>query len=65
MFKGTDPSEAMSTGAVPSSMAQVMIVILKLEKHLSMGIWTPTLKDQQLAMMLLDIDMVVVLVPNL
>ena len=41
-----------------------MIVILKLEKHLSMGLGTLTLKDQQLAMMLLGIDMVLVLVPN-
>ena len=42
-----------------------MIVILKLEKHLNMGlVGTLTLKDQQLAMMLLGIDMVLVLVPN-
>ena len=45
--------------------SQIMIVILlKLEKHLSMGIGTLTLKDQKLAMMLLGIDMVLVLVPN-
>ena len=44
--------------------SQIMIVILKLEKHLSMGLGTLTLKDQQLAMMLLGIDMVLVLVPN-
>ena len=42
-----------------------MVVILKLEKHLSMELGTLTLKDQQLAMMLLAIDMVLVLVPNL
>ena len=41
-----------------------MIVIVMLEKHLSMGLETLTLKDQQLAMMLLGIDMVLVLVPN-
>ena len=29
-----------------------------------MGLWTLTLKDQQLAMMILGIDMVLVLVPN-
>ena len=45
--------------------SQIMLVVLKLEKHLSMGIGTLTLKDQQLAMMLLGIDMVLVLVPNL
>ena len=44
--------------------SQIMIVILKLEKHLSMGIKTLTLKYQQLAMMLLGIDMVLFLVPN-
>ena len=41
--------------------SQIMIVIVILEKHLSMGIETLTLKDQQLAMMLLGIDMVLVL----
>ena len=41
-----------------------MIVILKLEKNLSMGIETLTLEDQQLAIMLLGIDMVLVLVPD-
>ena len=44
--------------------SQIMIVILKLEKHLSMGLGTLTLKDQKLVMMLLGIDMVLVLVPN-
>ena len=44
--------------------SQIMIVILKLEKHLSMRLRTVTMKDQQLAMMLLGIDMVLVLVPN-
>ena len=44
--------------------SQIIIVILKLEKHLSMGLGTLTLKNQQLAMMLLGIDMVLVLVPN-
>ena len=45
--------------------SQIMIVILKLEKHLSMGLGTLTLKDRQLAMILLGIDMVLVLVvPN-
>ena len=44
---------------------QIMIAILKLENHLiSMGLWNLTLKDQQLAMMLLGIDMVLVLHPN-
>ena len=41
-----------------------MIVILKLEKDLSMGLGTLTLKDKKIAMMLLGIDMVLVLVPN-
>ena len=42
-----------------------MIVILKLENHLSMGLETLTLKDQQLPMMLPGIDMVLVLaIPN-
>ena len=45
--------------------SQIMIVILKLEKHLNMGLETLTLKDKQLAMILLSIDMVIlVLVPN-
>ena len=45
--------------------SHIMIVILKLEKHLSMGLGTLTLKDQQIAMsMVLGIDMVLVLVPN-
>ena len=44
--------------------SQIMITILKLEKHLSMGLGTPTLKDQQLAMILLGIDMVLVRIPN-
>ena len=44
--------------------SQIMISILKLEKHLSMGLGTLTLKDQQLAMMLLGIDMVLFLCPN-
>ena len=44
--------------------SQIMIFKLKLEKHLSMGLETLTLKDQQLAMTLLGIDMVLVLVPN-
>ena len=44
--------------------SEIMIVILKLEKHLSMGLGTLTLNDQQLAMMLLGIDMVLVLVPD-
>ena len=44
--------------------SQIMIVILMLETHLSMGLGTLTLKYQQLAMMLLGIDMVLVLVPN-
>ena len=44
---------------------QIMIVIVILEKHLSMGLETLTLKDQQLAMMLPGIDMVLVLaIPN-
>ena len=38
--------------------SQIMIAILKLEKHLSMGLGTLTLKDQQLAMMLLGIDII-------
>ena len=43
-----------------------MIVIVILEKHLSMGIETLTLKDQQLVMMLPGIDTVLVLaIPNL
>ena len=43
----------------------IIIVILKLEKNLSMGLGTLTLKDQQLAYMIfLGIDMVLVL-PNL
>ena len=41
--------------------SQIMIAILKLEKHLSMGLGTLTLKDQQIAMMLLGIDIVLVL----
>ena len=45
--------------------SQIMIVIVMLENHLSMGIETLTLKDQQLAMVLPDIDMVLVLaIPN-
>ena len=45
--------------------SQIMIVIVMLEKHLSMGLETLTLKDQQLAMMLRGIDMVLVLaIPN-
>ena len=44
--------------------SQTMIVILKLEKNLSIGLGTLTLKDQQLDMMLLCIDMVLVLLPN-
>ena len=45
--------------------SQIMIVIVILEKHLSMGLNTLTLKDQQLAMMLRGIDMVLVLaIPN-
>ena len=47
-----------------SQQSQIMIAILKLEKHLSMGLGILTLKDQQLVMMLLiGIDMVLVL-PN-
>ena len=38
--------------------SHIMIAILKLEKHLSMGLGTLTLKDQQLAMMLLGIDII-------
>ena len=46
--------------------SQIMIVIVMLESHLSMGLETLTLKDQQLAMMLPGIDMVLVLaIPNL
>ena len=45
--------------------SQIMIVIVILEKHLSMGLETLTLKDQQLDMMLIGIDMVLVLVPSL
>ena len=45
--------------------SHIMIVIFKLEKHLSMGLGTLKLKDQKLDMMLLVIDMVLVLVPNL
>ena len=37
---------------------------IEVEKNLSMGLGTITLKDKQLAMMLLGIDMVLVLVPN-
>ena len=49
-----------------SLRSQIMIAILKLEKHLSMGLGTLTLKDKQQAMMFLGIDMVLVLVvPNL
>ena len=44
--------------------SQIMIVILKLEKNLSMRRETFTLKDQQLAMMLLGIDMVLAVLPN-
>ena len=44
--------------------SHIMTDILKLEKHLSMGLRTLTLKDQQLAMMLLGIDMVLVLCPH-
>ena len=44
--------------------SQIMIAILKLEKHLSMGLGTLTLKDQQLAMILLGINMLLVLCPN-
>ena len=45
--------------------SQIMIVIVILENHLSMGLETLTLKDQQLAMMLPGIDMVLVLaIPN-
>ena len=44
--------------------SQIMIVIVMLEKHLNMGLETLTLKDQQLAMMLIGIDMVLVLVPT-
>ena len=43
--------------------SQIMIVIVMLEKHLSMGLGTLTLKDKKIAMMLLGIDMVLVL-PN-
>ena len=63
MFKITAPGEATSNGEL-FQWSHIMIVILKLEKHLSMGLGTPTLEYQQLAMMLLAIDMVVVLVPN-
>ena len=45
-------------------LSKIMIVILKLENHLSMGLETLTLKDKPLAMILLGIDMVLVLVPN-
>ena len=45
--------------------SQIMTVIVILEKHLSMGLETLTLKDQQLAMMLPGINMVLVLaIPN-
>ena len=45
--------------------SQIMIVIVMLEKHLSMGLETLTLKDKQLAMMLPGIDMVLFLaIPN-
>ena len=45
--------------------SQIMIFILKLEKHLYMGlIGTLTMKDQQLSMILIGINMVLVLVPN-
>ena len=45
-----------------SRRSQIMIAILKLEKHLSMGLGTLTLKDQQLDMMfLIGVDMVLVL----
>ena len=63
MFKITAPGEATSNGEL-FQWSHIMIVILKLEKHLSMGIGTLTLKDQQLAMMLLGINIVLVLVPN-
>ena len=47
-----------------SRRSQIMIAILKLEKHLSMGLGTLTSKDQQLDMMfLIGVDMVLVL-PN-
>ena len=43
--------------------SKIMIVISKLEKHLSMELGTLTLKDQQLAiLMLLGINMVLVIV---
>ena len=48
----------------PVRWLQIMIVILKLENHLNMGLGTLTLKYQRLVMMLLGIDMVLVLVPN-
>ena len=44
--------------------SQIMIAILNLEKNLSMGLGTLTLKDKKLAMMLLVIDMILVLHPN-
>ena len=44
---------------------RIMIIIWKSQKHLSVGlVGTLTLKDQQLAIMLLGIDMVLILVPN-
>ena len=64
MFKITTPGEATSNGEL-FQWSHIMIVILNLEKHLSMGLGTLKLKDQKLDMMLLVIDMVLVLVPNL
>ena len=49
MFKITAPGEATSNGEL-FQWSHIMIVILNLEKHLSMGLGTLTLKDQQLAM---------------
>ena len=45
--------------------SQIMIAILKLEKHLSMGLGTLTLKDQQLDMMFLIGVYMVLVLPNL
>ena len=56
-IKGIEPGEASSTVTDHDSYIEV-------RKHLSMGLGTLTLKDQQISMMLIGIDMVLVLVPN-
>ena len=63
MFKGIDPGEATLIGAA-SSMVTNHDSYIEVRKSPQYGTWDFTLKDKQLDMMLLGIDMVLVLVPN-